>query len=174
MSENVVPPEKKLTAVCGLYCPACLIYIASHETEEKRAELAQLLDKPPEALHCDGCRAEERYTYCRTCKMSACAQEKGLDFCGECDEYPCADLRAFQAARPHRLELWAAQARIGEAGWRQWLAEMAERYACPKCGTTNSAYNLACRECGATPSCAYVAEHRAEIEAYYAQGMRRQ
>jgi hypothetical protein len=162
-------PDLSLAAVCGLFCPACVIYIATHETPEKRAEIAQQRNQPVESLVCDGCRAERRYAYCASCKLYACAMEKGVDFCGLCDEYPCDDLKAFQAARPHRIELWEAQARIREAGYEQWFAEMMERYACPECGTLNSAYHLACRVCGAEPPNAYVAEHKAEVLAYLAQ-----
>ncbi|MEJ5309889.1 MAG: DUF3795 domain-containing protein [Anaerolineae bacterium] len=162
---NDVHPEVDLTlaAVCGLFCPACIIYIAAHETPEKRAEIARQRNRPVESLVCDGCRAERRYSYCESCKLYACATAKGLDFCGQCAEYPCADLKAFQAARPHRLELWEAQARIREVGYEQWFAEMIERYACPECGTLNSAYHLACRACGAEPANAYVAEHKSAI-----------
>jgi hypothetical protein len=162
-------PDLSLAAVCGLFCPACIIYIAARETPEKRAEIAQRRGQPVESLACDGCRAERRYSYCASCTLYACAMEKGVDFCGLCDEYPCDDLKAFQAARPHRIELWEAQARIREVGYEQWFAEMVERYACPECGTLNSAYHLACRVCGAEPSNAYVAEHKAEILAYLAQ-----
>ena len=156
-------PDLSLAAVCGLFCPACIIYIAAHETPEKRAEIARQRNRPVESLVCDGCRSERRYSYCESCTLYACAAEKGVDFCGLCDEYPCEDLKAFQAARPHRIELWEAQARIREVGYEQWFAEMVERYACPECGTLNSAYHLACRACGAEPSNAYVAEHKAEI-----------
>ncbi len=156
-------PDKKLAAVCGLFCPGCTIYIATRETPERREQIAQLLRRPVETLVCDGCRSERRYTYCQTCKMFACAAERGVDFCGACADYPCEELRTFQAARPHRLELWQAQARIQEAGYEVWFEEMFAHYACPECGTLNSAYLLSCRECGATPSCGYVAAPRAEI-----------
>jgi predicted RNA-binding Zn-ribbon protein involved in translation (DUF1610 family) len=162
-------PDIRLAAACGLYCPACRIYQAQRETPENRARIIQEAGWSAEALRCDGCRSESRFFYCETCKMIACSAEKGLDFCGECDQYPCPELQKFQAARPHRLELWTAQARIREVGWQQWFAEMGEHYACPACGTLNSAYDPACRACGATPSCGYVAAHQAEIEAYRAQ-----
>jgi len=166
--KNSLQPDMTLAAVCGLFCPACIIYIAARETPEARARIAKLLNRPVESFVCDGCRAERRYVYCETCKLFACAAEKGVDFCGACDEYPCEDLKAFQAARPHRIELWEAQARIQEVGYEQWFAEMAERYACPECGTLNAAYHLACRACGAVPSNAYTAAHRTEIETHLA------
>jgi len=163
MNETHLQPNLTLAAVCGLFCPACIIYIATHETPEKRAEMAQRFNRPVETLVCDGCRAEHRYSYCESCTLYACAMEKGVDFCGLCGEYPCEDLKAFQAARPHRIELWEAQACIREVGYEQWFVEMTERYACPECGTLNSAYHLACRACGAEPANAYVAEHKSEI-----------
>ncbi len=98
--------------------------------------------------------------------MSACAARRGIDFCGECEEYPCEDLQRFQAAMPHRIELWANLGRIGTVGWRQWLEEIRENYACPQCGTINSAYDVSCRKCGKEPSCRYVATHRQAIEEY--------
>ena len=172
MSMNDAQPDMTLAAVCGLFCPACVIYIAARETPEKRAEIAQRRNRPVESLVCDGCRAERRYVYCESCTLFTCAAEKGVAFCGLCDEYPCEDLKAFQAARPHRIELWEAQERIREVGYEQWFAEMMERYTCPTCGALNSAYHLACRVCGAAPSNAYVATHQAEILANLAQRAR--
>jgi hypothetical protein len=96
--------------------------------------------------------------------MYACAAGRGIDFCGECDRYPCADLQQFQAEKPHRLELWANLARIKAVGYEQWLAEIRGRYTCPRCRTINSCYDLQCRSCGGDPSCAFVAEHREAIE----------
>ncbi|HNT74663.1 MAG TPA: DUF3795 domain-containing protein [Anaerolineae bacterium] len=161
-------PDKTLAAVCGLFCPACTIYIGSMEDPERLAKSAARSGRTVVDTECHGCRAEKRMAYCATCKMAACAAERGLDFCGACSEYPCAELTAFQAARPHRLELWEAQARIREVGYEQWIAEMLEHYACPACGTLNSAYDLTCRRCGHDPGSAYVARHKAEILQYLA------
>ena len=159
-------PNKTLAAACGLFCPGCWIFIAGRETPENRDKIARTMNRPTEGLHCDGCRAEERFSYCQTCTLIACATARGLDFCGSCTEYPCEDLKQFQAARPHRLELWEAQARIQEVGYEQWFEEMTKRYACGRCGTLNSAYHLTCRVCGSRPSSAYVAAHWAEIVAH--------
>jgi ribosomal protein L40E len=95
--------------------------------------------------------------------MTKCAAAKGLDFCGECEEYPCKELKAFQAEMPHRIELWKSQARIKEVGYEKWYGEMIEHYSCPACRALNSAYDITCRKCGTTPSCAYVRLHKDEI-----------
>lgn len=166
MKKGSYQPDKKLAAVCGLFCPACGIFIAQREGLEERRRMAEILEVPAEALECDGCRAEKRLAYCETCKMAACAEEKRLDFCAECEQYPCTPLKEFQTAMPHRIELWHAQAHIKEVGYEKWFEEMLDHYSCPQCNTVNSAYHLACRECGATPSCVYVDLHKAEIMSY--------
>lgn len=156
--------NKKLTAVCGLFCKACTAYIGTMEDPERLKSIAGRRGVTPEKVKCEGCRAKIRSYYCETCKFDQCAASKGIDFCGACDEYPCEDLKEFQKAMPHRIELWKAQERIRQAGPETWYSEMIERYSCPQCGTINSAYDPKCRKCGASPSCAYVAEHGEEIK----------
>lgn len=160
-------PDKKLAAVCGLFCPACTVFIGTREDPQRLTRLAPHVGKPVEELYCDGCRSEKRCFYCRErCKMAKCASEKGVDFCGDCRDYPCKELEAFQAELPHRIELWKSQKRIREAGYEKWFIEMRDHYSCSQCGTLNSAYDLKCRKCGYEPSCAYVAEHREAIEQF--------
>ena len=166
IKNDAYKPDKTLVAVCGLFCPACGIFIAQSEGQEEQRKMAENLQIPVEALKCDGCRSENRFIYCETCRMVACAAEKELDYCIECKEYPCTTLTTFQSAMPHRIELWQAQIRIKEVGYKKWFKEMIEHYSCTQCGTINSAYHIACRYCGATPSCAYVNLHKEKIEAY--------
>jgi hypothetical protein len=157
-------PDKRLAAVCGLFCPACTVLIGHQDDPERLARLAKRLQHPVEELECNGCRSEKRSYYCREhCTMIRCAAEKGIEFCGQCPEYPCADLKTFQARMPHRIELWKSQERIKKAGYERWYVEMVEHYSCPECHTLNSAYDLVCRKCGASPSCAYVRLHKDEI-----------
>ncbi len=157
-NESYKTPSKERAAICGLFCPACKSYV--YTVENKLDELASFpLNKgvPVEDCACLGCRSDTLNIYCREhCFMKGCAEEKGIDFCGECAEYPCAELKKFQAARPHRIELWDSLERIRQSGYEQWYAEMLEHYACPKCQTINTAYDAKCRNCGESPSCGYV------------------
>jgi hypothetical protein len=161
--ENI-NPNKKLAAVCGLYCEACTLYIATREDPARLKLLAKRFQLPEEEMKCNGCRAAKRGPYCQTCKMFACAVEKGIDFCVDCEDFPCHDLKQFQSERPHRIELWDDLERIGAIGYKQWLKEIRENYTCPQCRSINSAYDLKCRQCGHKPSCAYVAKHKEAIE----------
>ncbi len=49
---------------------------------------AALLDYLAKA-DCGGCRAE-KCKYYKDCEVRACAQEKQVDFCCDCPEFPCA------------------------------------------------------------------------------------
>ncbi|MDZ7697134.1 MAG: DUF3795 domain-containing protein [Deltaproteobacteria bacterium] len=166
-----VDNDKKLAAVCGLFCTACTLYIGTTEDETHRLEaVSKIYNTAAEDWACHGCRSDKRSYFCKNkCKMVDCAKEKGIDFCVECHEYPCDDLREFKEQRPHRIELWEAQERIKEVGYAQWFSEMRAHYSCPACGTINSAYDLKCRKCGAEPSCAYVERHRDDILAYLSE-----
>lgn len=160
---NSIKPDKTQAAVCGLFCPSCTVYIATHEDPERLKAIAARSGVPVEEMECDGCRSDRLNLFCRVkCKMKKCAAEKGVDFCGSCGDYPCAELKEFQSLMPHRKELWNSHKRIKEAGWEKWFEEMTVLYSCD-CGTLNSAYDLKCRKCANEPSCGYVETHREEI-----------
>jgi len=159
-------PNKTLAAVCGLYCEGCSLYIATMEDPDRLKQFAARFHMSEDTVKCYGCRSDKRGPYCQKCKMSSCAAGHGIDFCVECSEYPCKDLKDFQAAMPHRIELWTDAERIKAVGYEEWLREVRKRYACPRCNTINSAYDLKCRKCGAEPSCEYVRLHKKEVEKY--------
>lgn len=115
-------------------------------------------------MECHGCRSEKRGLYCnKYCKMTGCASERGVDFCSQCPEFPCEELKLFQGQMPHRIELWQSLQRLKTAGLRTWYAEMVKHYSCAACGTINSAYDRKCRTCATVPSCAYAKLHEADV-----------
>jgi len=158
--------DKTLAAVCGLYCEACTLFIATKEDPERLKGLAKRFQLSEEAVKCYGCRSAKRGPYCEKCKMFSCAAERGIDFCVECAEYPCGDLKQFQSEMPHRIELWDNLEQIGAVGYEQWLKDIRWNYTCPQCRSINSAYDSNCRKCGEEPSCDYVAKHKLAIETY--------
>jgi hypothetical protein len=154
------PPSPMTAAVCGLFCPACSLYIGTREDPGRLDRLAARFGVSRDEVLCDGCRSERRLSYCAGCHMFRCAAERGYTFCGECPDCPCPDLREFVSERPHRADVYRNLARIAEIGGEAWMAEATERHSCPACGTINSAYDLVCRDCGRDPSSLYVEEHR--------------
>ena len=94
-------------AVCGLFCEA------TTEDPVRLERLAARFQYSEEELKCLGCRSEKKSPYCKTkCKMFACAAERGVGFCSECADYPCDELKQFQAAIKNLLGLQARSARI--------------------------------------------------------------
>lgn len=156
-------PDKSLTAACGLYCGACTLYIGTTEEPARLKAIAARLVRSEADVICYGCRSDRRSYYCATCDKVNCAIQKGVDFCGDCPDYPCDNLRTFQAEMPHRAELWQSLARLRQIGWEKCQQEMADRHACRKCITINSAYDLTCRCCGGDPSCDFVEDNQDAI-----------
>ncbi len=157
-------PDNKLAAVCGLYCESCTLYIATRDDPQRLTHLANRFQLTEEEMTCYGCRSDKRSPYCEQCKIFSCAAERGIDFCGDCTEYPCDELKQFQAERPHRIELFDDLKQIKAVGCQRWLKEIRGNYTCPECQCINSAYDLKCRKCGNEPSCNFVAKYKETIE----------
>ncbi len=149
----------ELAAACGLFCGSCSVYIATKEDPERLKRISLKFGITEETALCFGCGSEKRFAACAGCGFSACAKGKGLGFCSECKDFPCKELRDFQAALPHRLDLWEDLEQARHLEPTGWVAKMRQKYTCSQCGTVNSAYDLSCRNCGRTPSCDFVNRH---------------
>jgi hypothetical protein len=99
-------------AYCGLFCGGCKNYKSN--------------------LDCAGCRYEESLV--ADCPTRACAEERGLLHCGDCDQFPCDDLKGFyeDGIRHHAMALKNIE-RIREIGPDRWLSEQEEAHTC-ECG----------------------------------------
>ncbi len=165
MCQELDKPDKNLVAACGLFCPSCAIFIASNENDSDRLKRqASELNITVEEVRCKGCRSEKRNAYCNTCFMLKCTKKKNVDFCSECNEYPCVQIVEFQSKLPHRIELWKDLQRIKKVGYETFYVESLENYKCSSCATINSGWDLSCRKCGNSPSCKYVENNQAEIK----------
>jgi len=107
---------KKL-APCGLNCENCFAFtegnIRHHSRELKKAlgnftpyaeRFSELLNEPVfhtypyfatqldlfAAADCKGCREENCKLY-KACNVRKCSHEKQIDFCVECELFPCSD-----------------------------------------------------------------------------------
>lgn len=141
----------KIAGICGLYCGGCTVYIGTKEDPHRLGYLANRTGQRIEELKCEGCRSNRLSGYCKTCHMKECAREKGVDFCGDCESYPCEEIKNFQKELPHRWDLFESMTYLKKNGLDKWYEQMKEDYSCKSCGETNSAYDLKCRKCGNTP-----------------------
>ncbi len=96
-------PEKENVAPCGVYCEGCVVYKASDNPHLAEA-IAENMDVRPEEAQCDGCRSEDGIISVlstdEVCPTYECVQDKGVEFCYECDDYPCAKLYSCQNSPP--------------------------------------------------------------------------
>lgn len=106
---------KKRIAPCGLHCGKCFAFTdgdIKRYSSKLKIELGNfdvyaerfvdLLDEPKfkkypdfkelltyfSSVNCKGCR-EENCKLFKDCKVRACSVEKGVDFCFQCNEFPC-------------------------------------------------------------------------------------
>jgi hypothetical protein len=132
---------------CGLYCGACPILRANERGTVE--EIAKAEKMKPEDLECHGCKSDKVAVFCRDCAFKTCAPEKGLEFCGECEDYPCDDLGKFRNDEwPHHSVVLSNLGKIRRDGLDAWLKERAQRWSCKECGTEFSWYDERCEKCG--------------------------
>ncbi len=128
---------REMTAPCGLDCFNCHFYLA-HDNPESMKVLETLYRQngwPIEVMLCKGCKPEGGLPDCRRigmnksdpCPAYACTKEKGIDFCCDCDEFPCDILHphADKAAQvPHNMKVFNL-CLIKRMGLEEWAKSKA-------------------------------------------------
>ena len=82
------------TAYCGIDCETCDARVATFKDDKNlREEVAKKWSEmfqaeiPAEAINCTGCRVEGvKFHHCSNCEIRKCAQAKGFNTCGDCQE----------------------------------------------------------------------------------------
>jgi hypothetical protein len=115
-----------LTAPCGTDCFNCLTYEGNIIAEWKK-HLSESLNIPMDEVACKGCRAEQgkcKFLPKDQCETWNCIQGKGVDFCHECDDFPCVLLMPSQQGAPfaHNLKLYNL-CRMKRVGIDKWIEE---------------------------------------------------
>ena len=121
----------QLTAPCGLDCFNCPLYLANGN-ESWREAIAKKLNIPKSKAYCPGCRAVKGAPVCHgmdePCLVYRCIEEKGHEFCFECDEFPCDRLHPYaDKARevPHNTKMFNL-CLIQKMGLEEWAKEKAK------------------------------------------------
>lgn len=141
--------ETRNDSHCGLYCGSCLLILAL-----KRGKLkayARQWKCAPEDLECYGCRSEKVSKFCSECTIRGCARGRGVGFCIDCGDYPCAHfkrLKELSKERPHLRLQPSELERVRTIGSEQWLEYQRKRWSCPECGELFAWYEDKCCKCG--------------------------
>jgi hypothetical protein len=93
---------------CGLDCSKCDAFKATQTRDvdfkkqiAERWTREQATEFTPQDIECDGCRSERISGWCsRICLIRPCAEERGVDTCAHCTDYPCEKLEKFLVSEP--------------------------------------------------------------------------
>ena len=124
---------KLSTAVCGIDCFNCELYYTNIDNffgtmseERKNAFVSRGFTK--EKLLCKGCRISGCTMIPDKCDTLECVKTKNIDFCFDCDDFPCSKLQplAEGAERyPHNIKIYNLIT-IKNKGLEKWASESAE------------------------------------------------
>jgi len=97
--EERMKKEYKMIAVCGLVCDTCDIRKAKNDPKLAK-EIADWFKKELnkevkiEDIHCSWCKGDRENHWSPDCWiLECCVDNKGLEFCYECEEFPCKKLK---------------------------------------------------------------------------------
>ncbi|MFB0509331.1 MAG: DUF3795 domain-containing protein [bacterium] len=90
--------EYHMIGACGLDCSECDIFAATNNPTIA-GQLADWFRRTKNIyvdsrdVRCKGCRGDIEDLWSKDCKIhKCCVEEKKLDFCNECSEFPCEQL----------------------------------------------------------------------------------
>lgn len=116
--------HRALQGRCGIFCGDCDIYIAyATDNLENRKKIALEYSKgrgkgiSPDQVKCLGCKAPDSSCWESRCKIRACAEERGVEFCYQCLSYPCDILVALFERRPDARKNLKDISKIGPDAW---------------------------------------------------------
>jgi hypothetical protein len=145
VTEAGVQGKEQLAATCGIYCGACLSYMAKHSEDTS-------IKRPNPWGNCDGCLSGGQLAaHCQKCSIRLCALDKpDVTRCCDCGELPCSRITNLikQGNYPHRQEYLPNLEKINEMGVQEWVVYEEERWRCPKCRLPMSWYDEKCARCG--------------------------
>ena len=148
MEQKSEEPEFRFDSYCGIHCGSCFVMLGY--TQNRDDTVPEQWNIKDAELKCHGCKSEDIFENCKGCPRRPCAEEKGLDFCFQCDEYPC-EIYKVASEKYHLAHHEVAQEKIiilKEQGLDAWLKYQKERWTCPSCGVIFSWYEKNCWKCG--------------------------
>lgn len=127
---------KKIVAPCGIDCFNCELY-EENLNEEFITGLSERIKVPKELLTCKGCSEGNICTLLKlrgkNCKTLDCVKEKGVNYCFECDTFPCEYLMPLADGAekfPQNIKLYnlCRMKRIGIDAWMEEVGDIRKTY----------------------------------------------
>ncbi len=133
--EAVYRVDLELLAPCGIYCGVCDMREA-HITGNTAAQqkIAEWLvanagvECKASDIVCESCRGPLDRHWSPDCRILACARERNVRLCVECDDWETCETIAEFHARPQYQGALRNLERIREIGIEGWAEEVAPRF----------------------------------------------
>ncbi|TCO67890.1 DUF3795 domain-containing protein [Marinisporobacter balticus] len=128
--------EKKIVAPCGIDCFNCELY-KENVTNEMQSRISDATQIPKEMITCVGCANGNQCLFIelegKKCRTLECVEKKGVDYCFQCDTFPCSFLMplADGAERfPQNIKLYnlCLMKKIGVEEWVKQAADIRKTY----------------------------------------------
>lgn len=124
--------EETMFAPCGMNCIVCYKYCYT---------------KKP----CEGCFNSEngKPEHCRKCKIKKCSKSKGIQYCFECSEFPCKQIKNLEKSYNTRYNtsLIGNSLAVKQEGLEPFMKRQQHNYKCDHCGGIISLHDDECSEC---------------------------
>jgi hypothetical protein len=119
----------QMTSPCGLDCFNCPAYLAN-ENQELRATISKMFGIPIQKASCNGCRNQSGRVLdmIEPCHVYRCIEKKGIQFCGDCIDFPCDYLHPYadKASQvPHNTKVFNL-CLIKKMGLKSWAEDKAK------------------------------------------------
>jgi hypothetical protein len=127
---------KRIVAPCGIDCFNCEMF-EENVTEQFQTYLSEKTKVPKELITCKGCTDGNLCLLLKlrgkSCKTLDCVREKGVNYCFECDTFPCENLMpvADGAGKyPHNMKVYnlCRMQRIGIDAWAEEVGDIRKAY----------------------------------------------
>lgn len=127
--------NNKVVAPCGIDCFNCELF-KDNVTDEFQTRLSGNTKIPKDQISCKGCVDGNICLFLKingqTCKTLDCVKEKGVDYCFECNDFPCAFLMPLANGAekfPQNIKLYnlCMMKKIGIERWKKqakWIREI--------------------------------------------------
>ena len=127
-------------SVCGLNCARCDIYEAGHGNTKLRDEILEWFKNErnetlePEQINCNWCRGSLNTHWSSDCEMMLCAKRNGLQYCFQCEDFPCVAVNKFSSDDvSHHKKTVENSKRMKEVGLEIWIEEQRKKGQCLFC-----------------------------------------
>lgn len=128
--------EFKIVAPCGIDCFNCEMY-EKNVTEVFQERLAEMFKVSKEQISCKGCKDGNQCLLLdlqgEKCKTLECVNEKGVDYCFMCSDFPCEKLMPMAdraSTHPHNFKLYnlCMMKKLGVEAWLDMADEVRYKY----------------------------------------------